>query len=196
MFFIFPFIAAAAVMLWPKKTKAAAAAPAREQASGETYGPFQNYGPYMPFSQTDWDVLARTIWGEARGEGTAGMQAVANVIMNRVAAAKKSFTYGLRWGSTVAGVCRKPAQFSCWNPYNGRSLNDYNIVANYKMMIAVTTADPLFQSAMSIAELALLGTLKDITGGATSYYAGSPPQWADAGNRTAVIGNHTFQRDV
>lgn len=31
------------------------------------------------------DVVARTIWGEARGEGANGMQAVANVIMNRTA---------------------------------------------------------------------------------------------------------------
>lgn len=29
------------------------------------------------------DVLARTIYGEARGEGMQGMQAVANVVMNR-----------------------------------------------------------------------------------------------------------------
>ena len=31
------------------------------------------------------DYMARTAWGEARGEGTTGMQAVINVIMNRVA---------------------------------------------------------------------------------------------------------------
>ena len=31
------------------------------------------------------DTLARTLWGEARGEGRAGMQAVANVIRNRAA---------------------------------------------------------------------------------------------------------------
>ena len=39
------------------------------------------------------DVLARTLWGEARGEGTAGMQAVASVILNRVKIAKQK---GLR----------------------------------------------------------------------------------------------------
>ena len=32
------------------------------------------------------DIMARTIYGEARGEGQRGMQAVANVIMNRVKA--------------------------------------------------------------------------------------------------------------
>ena len=31
------------------------------------------------------DVLARTLWAEARGEGQAGMEAVACVILNRAA---------------------------------------------------------------------------------------------------------------
>ena len=30
------------------------------------------------------DILARVLWGEAEGEGADGMQAVGNVIMNRV----------------------------------------------------------------------------------------------------------------
>ena len=30
------------------------------------------------------DTLARTLWGEARGEGHYGMEAVASVILNRV----------------------------------------------------------------------------------------------------------------
>ena len=33
---------------------------------------------------SDLDTLARTLWAEARGEGVAGMEAVAAVIMNRV----------------------------------------------------------------------------------------------------------------
>ena len=32
----------------------------------------------------DQEVLARTLWGEARGEGPEGMTAVACTIMNRV----------------------------------------------------------------------------------------------------------------
>ena len=37
------------------------------------------------YRKLEIDTLARTIWGEARGEGSAGMQAVANVVMNRAA---------------------------------------------------------------------------------------------------------------
>lgn len=31
------------------------------------------------------EVLARTLWAEARSQGTEGMHAVANVILNRAA---------------------------------------------------------------------------------------------------------------
>ena len=54
----------------------------------------------------DIEVLARTLWGEARNQGPYGMQAVGEVIANRVA--------DQRWPSTFAGVCQQPKQFSCW----------------------------------------------------------------------------------
>ena len=37
-------------------------------------------------SEKDIDVLARTIWAEARGEGVAGQVAVGRCIRNRVEA--------------------------------------------------------------------------------------------------------------
>ena len=65
---------------------------------------------------SDTDILARTIFGEARGEGLEGMEAVACVIINRVKA-KKWFTgYELINGvkvPNVAQTCLKKAQFSC-----------------------------------------------------------------------------------
>ena len=59
------------------------------------------------------EVLARTLYGEARGEGLPGIEAVACVILNRVAFAKARGRYW--WGNTVSQVCLKPGQFSCWN---------------------------------------------------------------------------------
>ena len=38
----------------------------------------------MSLNERDVDVLARTIWGEARGEGRAGQIAVGWAIRNRV----------------------------------------------------------------------------------------------------------------
>ena len=40
-------------------------------------------------SEKETDILARTIYGEARGESISGMEAVASVVLNRVAFAKR-----------------------------------------------------------------------------------------------------------
>lgn len=58
----------------------------------------------------DIDILARTIYGEARGEKTIGKKAIACVVLNRYKSGK--------WfaGKTIAETCQKKYQFSCWNP--------------------------------------------------------------------------------
>ena len=61
----------------------------------------------------DVDALARTVFGEARGECLSGQEAVASVILNRVAFSGRRGGYW--WGNTVYEVCHKPWQFSCWN---------------------------------------------------------------------------------
>lgn len=38
----------------------------------------------MPVTEKDRDILARTLWGEARGEGKAGQIAVAWTVRSRV----------------------------------------------------------------------------------------------------------------
>ena len=57
----------------------------------------------------DIDILARTIYGEARGEIEEGKRAVGLCILNRYKS-KKWFS-----ANTIAEVCQKPLQFSCWN---------------------------------------------------------------------------------
>ena len=61
---------------------------------------------------SDLFTLARTVYGEARGESDQGRAAVAHVVLNRFRS-DKWFSAG-----TIEAVCRKPSQFSCWN-------NDY-----------------------------------------------------------------------
>lgn len=63
----------------------------------------------MNATEKDRDILARTLWGEARGESLAGQIAVAWTIRNRVNDGNaKSW-----WGEGYVGVCQKPYQFSC-----------------------------------------------------------------------------------
>lgn len=139
-------------------------------------------------SDAEADTLARTLYGEARGEGEVGMRAVGHVVFNRIDA--KSW-----WGRDVIGVCRKPWQFSCWNA------NDPNVGA----LRRVTAADASFRLAFDIASK-LNATQKagsrqreDITEGATHYYAPARvarPRWATGLVPCARIGGHLFFRGV
>lgn len=122
------------------------------------------------------DTLARTLWGEARGEGVRGMQAVANVITNRV-------NRGGWYGATYQEVCLKPYQFSCW----------LDTDPNYEKLLRVNEKDSQFAQAVQIAKKAYNVELPDITGGAINYHAKSVlPYWAKSMSKTATIGNHIF----
>lgn len=129
------------------------------------------------------DTLARTLWGEARGEGPAGMEAVASVVLNRVASAQQMGGYW--WGNTIIQVCQKPYQFSCW----------VRADPNYRRIVEVDERDIHFATAVRIARRAIAGTLKDSTDGATHYHAyGLSPAWARGHKPKAVIGRHVFYR--
>jgi spore germination cell wall hydrolase CwlJ-like protein len=130
------------------------------------------------------DTLARTIWGEARGEGAAGMAAVAAVVMNRVRIAA---AHGGRywWGKDAEGVCRAQAQFACWNPGD----------PNRAKLLAVDDGDAEFRVALGIAANALAGRLQDPTLGATSYKVASlpwPHDWGPPRQPLITIGKHAF----
>jgi len=127
-------------------------------------------------------TLARTLWGEARGEGVSGMEAVACVVLNRV----RRQTY---WGKNVADVCRKPYQFSCWNASDPNSAT----------LMRLVPPSPELAGAMPIAARAIAGELADSTAGATHYHARRlvpVPRWARGHAPCAVIGNHLFYNDI
>jgi len=131
-----------------------------------------------PGVSDDVDTMARTLWGEARNEGSRGMQAVANVIMNRVRSP--------RWPSTPRAVCLQRAQFSCWWDEQAEAVR------------TVTGTDQRFQTALSLSRRAVAGALPDITDGSDHYAnettLGGPAWWASALTRTRQIGAHTFYR--
>jgi len=140
----------------------------------------------MTVTEKDRDVLARTLWGESRGEGLAGMVAVAWTIRNRVDDGKdKSW-----WGEGYAGVCQKPYQFSCWN----RNDPNYQFLSGARQI-------PFRELAQCriAADQVIDGKVADPTGGATHYYATTMPKapdWAAKAKRTLKLGNHVFFRDV
>ena len=122
----------------------------------------------------DQVIGALTMWRENRGGGIAGMQSVLNVLMNR--AAKR--------GTSVYAEAVRKLQFSSMT-----AAGDPNLI------LFPSDADPQWQEALSLVAQGAAGTLQDITGGATSYYAQSmltPPYWAESMSQTCVIANQIF----
>lgn len=128
-------------------------------------------------------ILARTIYGEARGEfhlfGPASLMGIAWVVRNRNAAQ----TW---YGKTIDEVCLKPLQFSCWNATD----------RNKAIIEAVTSDNTLFGLCDKIADWVLAADpFADVTMGSTNYHAkGILPSWTQGKTPTVFIGNHVFYK--
>jgi len=145
----------------------------------------------------DLDVLARTVYGEARGESDLGRLAVAYVPVNRaLIAAAFVASHGrhhpLYGDGTVASACLMPWQFSCWN------LND----PNRAKLLALDPNGEEAAPCRAMAQAALDRTAPDPSNGATHYHTAMaprdgmdwPPDWATGQTPTATIGSHCFYR--
>ena len=133
------------------------------------------------------DVLSRTIWGESRNQGTRGMEAVAHVVLNRLAVSKQIKIFW--WGNSIEEICLHPRQFSCWN-YSD---------PNRERLLSVTDENKEFKTALEISEDACAGLLIfDITNGATHYYNPAAvqfsPVWSKGEIPLKIIGDHNFYR--
>jgi spore germination cell wall hydrolase CwlJ-like protein len=136
----------------------------------------------VPVKGQDLWTCAQTAWGEARGEGEAGLLAVCHVIRNRA-------TLHRRWNRlSVHQVCRAAWQFSCWNASD----------PNATKAAQVGLEDATFRLAAGVALRVLSGTEPSNVGEATHYYrAGSPmPAWATGQTPCAVVGHHLFFAEI
>lgn len=139
---------------------------------------------------SDLDVLTATLWGEARGESLAGIEAVASVIVNRVAAVKvrpkrKQFGDG-SWRS----ACLRPWQFSCWNR------DDPNRAKLMGLDLETPKTNDLALCLLT-AEDAIAGRLADSTHGALFYKVTSlpwPKDWGQEVEPIYEVGHHSFYR--
>lgn len=132
---------------------------------------------------SDVDIVARTIYGEARGEyarvdgGISSLIAVGNVIMNR----QKQQTW---FGKTVREVCLKPWQFSCWNP------TDPNL-----SLLLEPLGGKIYSRCQEVAEGVIRGSWPDLTGGCDHYHAltmKSLPKWSLNAHPKFRVGQHIF----
>jgi len=120
------------------------------------------------FALTDSQIVACTILGEARGEGEAGMYAVAAVIKQRAIEKKIS----------PAKVCLQKLQFSC----NNKGVQS-NLLKCSQAAYAMKLAENINSIDVSYVK------------GANHYHTKSvKPYWSKNKKPTIVIGNHEFYK--
>lgn len=136
----------------------------------------------MQFTSQDIEIMARTLYGEVRGEPWDGKVAVAWVIRNRAESDVK------RWQGGVAAVCLSPKQFSCWNAGD----------PNRPKLLAAKPAEVAFRECLAAAAWVLGEAATDPTHGSLNYYAAGikAPGWALGRTPVKQIGNHVFFNDI
>lgn len=118
-------------------------------------------------SRQDLQCLSEALYFEARGEGTNGQRAVAEVILNRVDHP--------RFPKSVCGVVNQSGQFT----YKKTRIREQGAYAR----------------AQKIAQAALMGAPRSLTNGATYFHTGAvKPSWSRKFERTTRIGAHIFYR--
>jgi N-acetylmuramoyl-L-alanine amidase len=117
------------------------------------------------------DVLAKTLYHEARGEGETGLRAVASTIYNRALKRDKNPS-----ALNCAKQAKARKQYSCWNGKEDLEVGK----------------GPMWEMCREIAYEMVTGKFKATTNH-THYYAHKKvsPVWAKKVTKT-VIGNHTF----
>lgn len=133
----------------------------------------------MKVTQDDIDTLARTIYGEARGEDIEGKFLVAEVILNR-------WSTEYRGMKTITAVCHDPWQFSCWNKSD----------PNREKLLAVTVDTKVFRECMAAGLLAM--DAKPRLPKLTRHYCTGAvnPNWAEGKEPCLVNGRHRFYEAI
>ncbi len=118
------------------------------------------------FSDSDINLLARLIYGEARGESYVGQVAVGAVVMNRIKSAS--------FPNTMSGVIYQSYAFTAVN--DGQINLTPNATARKAALDAINGWDPTY--------------------GAIYYYnpAVATSQWIFTRQTTVTIGNHVFAK--
>lgn len=127
------------------------------------------------------DLVARTLYGEARREPPETRVAIAEVVYNR--AIQRSPRFGL----SVEAVCRQPDQFSCWNPGD----------PNRGRTLSISLCDPEIADCVTIARDLVAGRVGGLTLGADHFHHRRvSPYYSRQHAPCAQIGNYVFFNDI
>lgn len=151
--------------------------------------------PEVTAALANFQVVALTIWGEARGASPALRAAIASVIVNRVKQQRKAF------GLTPREVCLKPWQFSCWKAEGGKANHDAVMAAASVLLAGDGGLSRTMHECVALALEVTKGILADTVQGATFYYSpaamvpkGRMPAWAVGLTPVAEIDGTRFYK--
>lgn len=175
-------VAAGMLSLSPFSGQAADKTPAEKSSVSAV----QAEKTYAGFTESQAkNIIARTLYMEARSEGTTGIDAVASVILNRAGGKAEELPV----------VCFKKSQFSCWNDINDKTPATYEII---KPSGAVRPGanQTMWIYCEKVATKLLNGTFKSTIGTRNSYHTTAvTPDWdsAMADKKTiGDLGSHIF----
>lgn len=128
----------------------------------------------------DRNIAAATAYMEASNQGSIGVRAVMHVLFNRLQFVPK-------YGSSIADICLKAWQFSCWNTAD----------PNRHRLAILNDDNSILTDCFAAYDEVSAGS-DDQTLGATHYIADgiAPPPWVVEATQTVKIGSHTFYKDV
>lgn len=140
--------------------------------------PVAEAAPFKWPEPEELDLMARTLWGEARSQSDREIEAIAHVIVNRVESP--------RWPATFAGVIKEPFQFTVWNEGD----------PNRPLMVRLRSESDDYQRVFAIAlDVVSRRYMRetDPTGGMTHYVHGeATPYWAATAISAIQVGKARF----
>ena len=140
----------------------------------------QTYGGYTASQASN--ILARTLYMEARSQGTTGMDAVASVILNRAGGKAEKMPY----------VCLKPSQFSCWNDIDNKDSKNYAVKIP-KGAAKKGKDQTAWTYCQELAGKLLSENFKSTVGNRNSYHTTAvTPKWDSKMKDKKTIGKHIF----
>jgi hypothetical protein len=166
-----------------------------------------NASTLKPITANDIVTMAKTIYGEARGESLAGQIAVGYTITKRaqIAAdhvARHGGPHSHYGDGSLAAVCKAPRQYDCWDPGDN----------NFIKLVALTLDDAEFQTALYAAIGVVQRLVPNTLPEATHYYnpkrVRRTPAWVTGvpahdgkpavppAHFDSAIGNHRFYSQV
>ena len=150
----------------------------------------------------DLDILAKTIYGEARGEGNLGREAVGCTIINRWKSGKWYNGYDTNNDGmeSIAEVCQQIVPKSKWYQYSAWNADNPKLAE----INACNLYNAVFRECVAIAMLVIANSAdqrwaaRDKSNSATHYFADyiATPVWAAGKKPCAIIGRHRFFANI